>query len=105
MLLNDSMVDIRKWAIERGLEKAAPMAQLVKLAEELGELSEGYLKQNDKLFKDSIGDLFVALVVLCLQTNVLLPSCVLGAYAEIKNRHGQMINGTYVKDADLGDEK
>lgn len=25
--------------------------------------------------------------------------------ADGKNRHGQMINGTYVKDADLGDEK
>lgn len=31
--------------------------------------------------------------------------CISGAYAEIKNRKGEMVNGVFVKEADLEDGK
>lgn len=55
---------IEQWAIDRGLDKNGTVeGQLIKTAEEVAELIIGISKGNLKLIKDSIGDVFVTLVI------------------------------------------
>ena len=82
MALEKELVTLtKKWFIDRDLEHGGRLdKQALKLSEEFGELCAGYLKQNEKLTKDSIGD------------------C---AVNEIKDRKGKWIDGTFVKEEDL----
>lgn len=57
----------KKWFVDRDLEHGGRLdKQSLKLSEEFGELCAGYLKQNEKLTKDSIGDCAVVIVGLAL---------------------------------------
>lgn len=60
---------IEQWAIDRKLHSADPVKQYDKLIEEFGELMKGINKNDTAMIKDSIGDMYVVLVVLCKQTN------------------------------------
>lgn len=64
---------ILEWAKERNIlfPENAPKQRL-KLIEECGELASAILKNDVKLQKDAIGDIFVVLVILAAQTNVEL---------------------------------
>lgn len=92
---------IRQWARDRGLEKADPTKQMLKLMEETGELAEGMAKSREAQVVDSIGDIIVVLTVLCLQLGLTPEYCLDLAYQEIKDRKGKMLNGVYVKAEDL----
>lgn len=92
---------IRHWAIDRKLDCADPTKQMLKLGEEFGELCQGMAKNKSDQVIDSIGDMFVVLTILSMQLNVDIQYCVQKAYNEIKDRKGKMINGVYVKEADL----
>ena len=55
---------IEQWAIDRGLDKNGTVeGQLIKTAEEVAELIIGISKDDVDMIKDSIGDVFVTLVV------------------------------------------
>lgn len=55
---------IEQWAIDRGLDKNGTVeGQLIKTAEEVAELIIGISKDDVDVIKDSIGDVFVTLVV------------------------------------------
>ncbi len=57
----------KKWFIDRDLEHGGRLdKQALKLGEDLARLCAGYLKQNEKLTKDSIGDCAVVIVGLAL---------------------------------------
>ena len=57
----------KKWFVDRDLENGGRLdKQSLKLSEEFGELCAGYLKQNEKLTKDSIGDCAVVIVGLAM---------------------------------------
>ena len=99
--MDNLIEEIEEWAAKRGLDKADSSKQLLKLQEELGELTQGHLKNNEQQVEDSIGDLFVVLTIYCLQQNISLQECVKGAYNTIKSRTGKMINGVFVKTVDL----
>lgn len=62
---------ILEWAKERNIlfPENAPKQRL-KLIEECGELASAILKNDVKLQKDAIGDIFVVLVILAEQTDV-----------------------------------
>lgn len=64
MALEKELVTLtKKWFIDRDLENGGRLdKQSLKLSEEFGELCAGYLKQNEKLTKDSIGDCAVVIV-------------------------------------------
>ncbi len=68
MVLEKELVTLtKKWFIDRDLEHGGRLdKQALKLSEEFGELCAGYLKQNEKLTKDSIGDCAVVIVGLAL---------------------------------------
>ena len=155
---------VKQWFIDRDLENGGRLdKQSLKLSEEFGELCAGYLKKNEELTKDSIGDCAVVIVGLALMIKVDVQeifktsennedvmtcfshlsrnisdfqiyqefsakdiprlslvrairwlkslSTALGydfeecfelAYNEIKDRKGKWIDGTFVKEEDLG---
>ena len=68
MVLEKELVTLtKKWFVDRDLEHGGRLdKQALKLSEEFGELCAGYLKQNEKLTKDSIGDCAVVIVGLAL---------------------------------------
>jgi len=89
---------IRDWADIRGIyQKGDPKTQLVKLFEETGELSKAILNNDKKEIADAIGDSVVVLTNLAHLCNMTIEDCIEQAYEEIKNRKGEMKNGTFVK--------
>lgn len=83
MVLEKELVTLtKKWFIDRDLEHGGRLdKQALKLSEEFGELCAGYLKQNEKLTKDSIGDCAVVIVGLAL----LIKEDVHGIFEESDN--------------------
>ena len=89
---------IRTWAIERGLyDKGDTKTQFCKLMEEAGELGRAVLKNDQAEFVDAIGDMVVVLTNLAHLGGTTIEQCIDAAYAEIQNRKGKMVNGTFVK--------
>lgn len=55
---------IEQWAVDRELDKKGTVeGQSIKTAEELAELIKGISKGDIELIKDSIGDIYVTLVI------------------------------------------
>lgn len=101
MKIDELTTRIEQWAVEKKLHVADPTKQVLKLAEEFGELCEGMVKgKQDQIF-DSIGDMFVVLTILAMQLGISIDNCVGMAYEEIKDRQGKMINGVFVKEEDI----
>jgi NTP pyrophosphatase (non-canonical NTP hydrolase) len=99
MKLTNEFEPIRQWATEKGIyEKGDPKTQLIKLMEEMGELSVSVLKQKDDEFKDAIGDCVVVLTNLAKLKGFDIEDCINAAYDVIAKRTGKMVNGTFVKD-------
>ena len=96
---DDNIFDeIRTWAFNRGIYKSGDTkTQLIKLYEEVGELSEAVLKSDNDEFIDAIGDAVVVLTNLAELGGVRIEDCIESAYNEIINRSGSMVNGTFVK--------
>lgn len=97
----DKVELIKKWAEDRNLQTGNPQGQIMKLLEESGELASGVAKNNEPVIKDSVGDIFVVLTVLCLQLDIDIEECIDLAYNEIKDRKGKLIDGVFVKEEDL----
>jgi len=90
---------IREWAEERGLyANGDPKTQALKLVEEVGETCRAILKEDHDEVIDGIGDCVVVLTNLAELMDVSIEECIEAAYDEIKDRTGQMENGTYKKD-------
>src|SRR5690606_33336956 len=101
MDLNKLTELIRNWAEDRNLHTADPNKQALKLGEEFGELCEGLAKGNVNLAIDAIGDMYVDLPILSMQLGVDIEGCLKIACDEIKDRKGKMVDGVFVKEADL----
>jgi NTP pyrophosphatase (non-canonical NTP hydrolase) len=92
---------IRQWATDRNLIEGSDIkSQFVKLIEEAGELADAIVKKNDIEFADAIGDMVVVLTIMAAQNKMLIEDCIDGAWQEIKDRKGKMVDGTFLKDAD-----
>lgn len=92
---------IKKWATERDLMFGKPTAQMVKLMEEVGELANGINKDREGQIIDSIGDIYVVLVILCMQLDLDINGCIKAAYEKIKNRKGKLVDGLFVEEENL----
>lgn len=91
---------IAQWHYDRNLIAGSDdKSQFCKLAEEMGELSSNICKGKD--VKDDIGDMIVVLINIAERNNVTLTECLQVAYDDIKDRKGKMIEGVFVKEADL----
>ena len=92
---------IRDWADKRGIyDSGDTKTQFVKLMEEIGELGQAILKDDEAEFIDAIGDSVVVLTNLAKLGGHNIERCIESAYSEIRARSGNMVNGTFVKNAD-----
>lgn len=85
---------IEEWSKERGLDKQNPERQLLKLYEEFGELAAGISKNDVPLIKDSVGDVFVVLVILAQQLDIDfndIEECAKYSYAAFGTVEGHMM--------------
>lgn len=98
----DTFAKIRQWANDRNLILGSePHKQNTKLSEEHGELSGAIARGNRAGIRDGIGDMVVVLTILAEQYGMEIEACINAAWDEIKDRKGQMVNGVFVKEADL----
>jgi len=90
---------ILEWAAARSLLNPdnAPK-QMVKLMEEVGELSSALLKSNKPEQEDAIGDIQVVLIILSAQLGIDYKASLESAYEVIKNRKGKTVDGTFIKE-------
>ena len=65
--------------------------------EEAGELAEAILKEDEDEIVDAIGDMMVVLTNLAAMKGYKVEECVVAAYDVIKDRQGEMVNGTFMK--------
>jgi NTP pyrophosphatase (non-canonical NTP hydrolase) len=94
--------DIRTWAADRNLiNGSSPDRQFLKLVEETGELAAALARKDFKEVYDAIGDIAVVLTILSSQLGNTVENCIEGAWDEIKDRKGRMVDGVFVKEADL----
>lgn len=97
---------IEAWSEERGLHTADPKIQWMRVTEEVGEIRDVLLKPGKfenpgHALKDAVGDSLVTIIVLAQQLGLDTVECLEQAYNEIKDREGQMVNGSFVKQEDL----
>lgn len=86
-----------KWHRDRNLiDGSDDKAQVLKLIQELGELSDSVCK--DESILDDIGDMLVIMINLCERNGTSLNECLEVAYDEIKHRTGKMRDGVFIKD-------
>ena len=91
--------NVEQWARDRNIIGGTePRDQMLKLIEEMGELSTGLQKSNDFYIADAIGDCAVVLCIIAAQRGLSFTACLESAWDEIKDRRGQVVNGVFVKE-------
>jgi len=92
--------NVVRWHHDRNLiEGSTDKDQTLKLLQELGELSDSVCKGRD--IKDDIGDMLVVMLNITTRNGVTLSECLARAWDDIKDRKGKMVDGIFVKEADL----
>lgn len=102
--LEINVKNVEKWATDKGLDKADSSKQFLKVAEEFGEIAAALARKDRTELIDAIGDTMVTLIILSLQEGLTIDECLDTAYKEIADRKGKMIDGVFVKEADLQEE-
>jgi len=91
---------IQTWHRDRNLiEGSTDKDQCLKLLQELGELSDSICKGND--IRDDLGDMLVVMINIMERNTLDIEECLEVAWDDIKDRKGKMIDGIFVKEADL----
>lgn len=91
--------EVLNWANERGLlNPENKFMQMGKMVSEVGELCDAIIKDDKNGQIDGIGDVLVTLIILANQLGYDVEDCLMVAYNEIKNRKGETINGTFIKE-------
>lgn len=91
---------ILQWGIDRNLHQSSPRDQFLKVVEEVGEIGAGMSRNDYDAVLDSVGDVYVTLVMLCMQYGIDIAKCIESAYNEIKDRKGKFVNGVFIKEGD-----
>lgn len=92
--------NVEKWFVDRKLDTLDGTGQLEKLQEEVQELLDAENRADEI---DAVGDITVVLIGYCMQRELVFEDCLQSAYDEIKDRKGKVINGVFVKEANLHD--
>lgn len=88
------------WFEDKGMHD--PVMQFCKVNEEVGELAREITRSTkDKdAIADAIGDSIITLIGMAHAYDLDASECVRKAYNIIKDRHGKVVNGSFVKDED-----
>ena len=98
MTLFDLINKVLSWADEKGiLKEGNERAQAAKTVEEVNELESAIIVNDRQEIKDGIGDALVTLIIQAEMQGFSLAECIDHAHDQIKDREGEMINGTFVK--------
>ena len=90
---------IVQWHHDRNLiDGSSDKDQVLKLIQELGELSDSVCKGKD--VKDDLGDMMVVMLNIMERQGVSMEECLFTAYNDIKDRKGRMVDGIFVKEGD-----
>ena len=93
---NPLIEQICKWHEDRNLiEGSTDKDQVLKLQQELGELSDSVCKGKD--IRDDLGDMMVVMINIMKRNNLTMEECLSVAYEDIKNRKGKIVDGVFVK--------
>mgnify|MGYP003116142846 FL=1 len=88
---------IEQWHEDRNLIKGSTdKDQVLKLVQELGELSDSICKEKD--MRDDLGDMLVVMINIMKRNNISIEECLQKAYDDIKDRKGKMVDGIFVKE-------
>lgn len=88
---------IEQWHFDRNLiNGATDKDQVLKLVQELGELSDNVCKGND--IRDDLGDMMVVMINIMVRNQITMEECLQVAYDDIKDRKGRMVDGIFVKE-------
>ncbi|UQT01484.1 hypothetical protein KMDAMLD_00012 [Enterococcus phage vB_OCPT_PG11] len=101
MDFNTLIEQVQEWSRNKGLDKAAPEKQFLKVIEEVGEVAAAMARNDREELVDGLGDTFVTLIILCQQLGVAPHEALDTAYGVIFKRTGKMIDGVFVKSEDL----
>ena len=94
--------NVQQWAIERKIPSEGTInGQIEKLKEEALEVDEAFKAVDTQNMLMEIGDVYVTLNNLCACIGVEPEKCMEMAWLKIKDRKGEMRQGTFVKEADL----
>ena len=97
MTINELIEKTEQWHYDRNLiNGATDKDQVLKLIQEVGELSDNVCKGQD--IRDDVGDIMVVLINIMVRNQITLEECLQVAYDDIKNRKGRMIDGIFVKE-------
>lgn len=89
---------VNKWFEDRNLiEGSTDKDQILKLMQELGELSDHACKGED--IRDDLGDMLVVMLNIMKRNNYTIEECLQIAYDDIKDRRGKMVDGIFVKES------
>ena len=98
--MEELVAKIAQWHHDRNLiAGSTDKDQYMKLIQEAGELSDNICKGRD--ISDDIGDMMVVLINIATRNNLTITECLVAAYDDIKDRKGKMVDGVFVKEADL----
>jgi NTP pyrophosphatase (non-canonical NTP hydrolase) len=91
---------IREWHNERLITvNGNTETQLLKLMEELGELTAAVIRNDKNEVMDAIGDMYVVLVAVAELEGTKIEECIDSAYDEIKDRRGYLNEqGVFIKE-------
>ena len=100
MTLDDLSKKVWDWFDEKNLND--PVMQMVKVQEEVGELSHEISRgrRDGKEVVDALGDSLVTIIGMCHHLNIRPEEALSLAYDEIKNRKGKVVDGSFVKEED-----
>ena len=89
---------VNKWFEDRNLiEGSTDKDQILKLMQELGELSDHACKGED--IRDDLGDMLVVMLNIMKRNNYTIEECLQIAYDDIKDRRGKMVDGIFAKES------
>jgi len=87
------------WANGKRLIKPEnQLKQALKMVSEVGELCDEVIKENTEAQKSELGDVLVTVIILAEQLGINPIECLQTAYDKIKDRKGQTVNGTFIKE-------
>lgn len=99
--MDELIILVEQWAKDRGINKADPSKQMLKVSEEVGEVAAAIARSDLDSLCDGIGDVTVTLIILAMQNDLKFYDCLIQAFSEINGRTGKVINGVFVKSSDL----
>ena len=95
--MDELVKKVEQWHYDRNLiDGATDKDQVLKLLQELGELSDNVCKGND--IRDDIGDMLVVMINILARNKLTLEERLEVAYDDIKDRKGRMVDGIFVKE-------